>query len=279
MANNYFITGAPKSGKTAVLHELVKILKKRGVNVGGILSVSEREHGTKEKYEVVDISTDERVVLASIDGDGPKVSKYHVNIRNFEELVIPTMRFAPNYDVFIIDEIGPMEMRSTWFGDLLADILTHDVPVVAALNEEYVRDYKAWGRVIRLDGRNVETTVEFLLDRVGITKELKIGKKPKKKKITKIKQKAKPKIKKPKKIIKPSKKTKKLVKTKKVVKKPSKPVKKIKIQKKTKQIKKKRVTKPKTQIKSKKQTKKKSKVKKQRRKKGLFSWVKDTIGL
>lgn len=265
MANNYFITGAPKSGKTAVLHELVDILKERGVNVGGILSVPTKEHGTREKYEIIDISTGEKIVLASVDGDGPKVSKYHVNIRDFEDLVIPTMRFAPNYDVFIIDEIGPMEMRSTWFGDLLADILTNDVSVVAAVNEIYVRDYKAWGRLIRLDGQSKERTVEFLLDRVGAVKELKIGKK-KTRKRNKKKTKVKPKVKKPKK---PSKKpTKKKVKKKKPVKKIPKPKKKPT---------KKHVAKPKKKAKPK--IKKNVKKQTKKRKKGLFGWVKETIGL
>ena len=57
MPRNYFITGMPKAGKTALLRRLIKALKAKGLRVGGLISPEERHHGTRTGFYVKDVAS------------------------------------------------------------------------------------------------------------------------------------------------------------------------------------------------------------------------------
>lgn len=154
MTNNFFITGPVKSGKTTVLYELVKELRKKGFIVGGFISPEETHHGTREGFYIEDIETEGIANLASIGGNGPKSGKYNVNVKEFEALALKSMKNPEKYDLLVIDEIGKMEMMSTRFQDTLADILEKEIPVVASLHGSYVNTYEIFGRLYRLTDSN-----------------------------------------------------------------------------------------------------------------------------
>ncbi len=151
MPQNYFITGQPKAGKTTLLKELVAELKKSGLSVGGFVSPEERHHGTRMAFQVMDVESGKKAMLASVDGDGPKVSKYHVDVRSFEGIAVPSMEKRESYDVFVIDEIGVMEMKSGKFSALLDKILESDTPLIATLNDRYIDEFRESGDILDLD--------------------------------------------------------------------------------------------------------------------------------
>jgi nucleoside-triphosphatase len=68
------LTGAPGVGKTTVVIHVAQALKGRGVKVGGVVS---RELRTNN---MTDLASNDRNVLASIAGNGPRVGKYFVNL-------------------------------------------------------------------------------------------------------------------------------------------------------------------------------------------------------
>jgi len=154
MPNNYFISGMPKSGKTTLLGKLVERLKERGLKVGGFLSPEDKMHGARTGFRVQDIDSGKSVRLAALDIDGPKVAKYHVDMKSFDSLVAPILRNHPKYDIIIIDEIGRMEMKSTKFQDLLEELLESPTPLIASLHRDYIDDYAAWGEVLFLTPSN-----------------------------------------------------------------------------------------------------------------------------
>ncbi len=151
MPQNYFITGQPKAGKTTLLKELVAELKKSGLSVGGFVSPEERHHGTRMAFQVMDVESGKKAMLASVDGDGPKVSKYHVDVKSFEGVAVPSMEKRESYDVFVIDEIGVMEMKSGKFAALLDKILESDTPLIATLNDRYIDEFRESGDILDLD--------------------------------------------------------------------------------------------------------------------------------
>jgi nucleoside-triphosphatase len=163
MPRNYFITGEPKTGKTTLLKELVAELKKGGLRVGGFVSPEERHHGTRTAFQVMDVDTGKKAQLANVDGDGPKVSKYHVDVRSFESIAVPSMEKAGDYDVFVIDEIGVMEMKSGRFSRLLDKIMESDTPLIATLHEHYIDTYSGSGEVLDLDSENRQQVYMRLL--------------------------------------------------------------------------------------------------------------------
>jgi nucleoside-triphosphatase len=106
------LTGAPGVGKTTALIRVARALKERGVKVGGIVSRELRTNNNNDNmrigFEFIDLGTNDRNVLASIAGNGPKVGKYFVNIagcRFAAERLRNSVRIS---DVIICDEIGPM---------------------------------------------------------------------------------------------------------------------------------------------------------------------------
>jgi len=180
MPNNYFISGMPKAGKTTLLRKLVEKMREHGLKVGGFLSPEEKIHGTRTGFYVEDIETGRIETLAEEDIDGPKVAKYHVDIKSFESLAVPVLESARRYDVMIIDEIGRMEMKSAKFGELLSQVLESDTPVVATISRDYMEAYSAWGEVQILTPSNRSRIYLTLLEKVVAYKK-RIAAKAKKK--------------------------------------------------------------------------------------------------
>lgn len=173
MPQNFFITGMPKTGKTSIIRKLIEKLEEGGLKVGGFVSPGEKHHGTRTAFHVMDVETKKETILASVDGDGPKVSKYHVDIKSFESIVIPAMQKCDKYDVFVIDEIGRMEMKSRKFAWMLDKVLDSDTPLIISLSEDYVPKYGALGEVFRLQGNNSGAVLAMILRKAkeGIKKK------------------------------------------------------------------------------------------------------------
>ncbi|MFN7991205.1 MAG: nucleoside-triphosphatase [Candidatus Micrarchaeia archaeon] len=163
MPQNYFITGQPKAGKTTLLKDLVKELKSDGLKVGGFISPEERHSGTRTAFQVMDIDSGKKAGLADVKGDGPKVSKYHVDVKSFESIAVPSMERFESYDVFVIDEIGAMEMKSSRFSKLLDRILESETPLIATLNDQFVDIFGGSGEVVALDEDNRQAVYLRLL--------------------------------------------------------------------------------------------------------------------
>ena len=74
------LTGAPSVGKTTIVMDVAQKLKARGVKVGGVVSRELRTGNVRIGFEFIDLATNDRDVLASVTGNGPRVGKYFVNL-------------------------------------------------------------------------------------------------------------------------------------------------------------------------------------------------------
>ena len=74
------LTGAPTVGKTAIVMDVAQKLKARGLRVGGVVSREVRTNNVRIGFEFIDLATNDRDILASITGNGPRVGKYYVNL-------------------------------------------------------------------------------------------------------------------------------------------------------------------------------------------------------
>ena len=75
------LTGPPGIGKTTAVLQIARVLKDRGINVGGIVSREIRVNNERVGFEFIDLITNDTNVLASISGKGPKVGKYFVSLK------------------------------------------------------------------------------------------------------------------------------------------------------------------------------------------------------
>lgn len=171
MQRNFFVTGLPKAGKTTLLRRIVNDLRGLGVRVGGFISPEEKHHGTRTGFYVQDIDTGKIARLADVNADGPKVSKYHVDIKSFESVAMPALERAAKCDAVIIDEIGRMELKSVRFAERLDGILESKTPLIASLQSDYVEQYGAYGDVLYLTGTNHEDVHAELLGKIMASRE------------------------------------------------------------------------------------------------------------
>ena len=144
-----FITGNPRCGKTTLIKELIKNYKG---SISGFIT-EEIRNKTREGFKIKDVQTGEEGILASVDLKfGPKVSKYFVNLKDIEEIAIPSLEREA--DLYIIDEIGKMELCSKLFEKKLEEILKSEKNILATLHRSYIDKYNRYGEVIWLTRKN-----------------------------------------------------------------------------------------------------------------------------
>ena len=111
------LTGSPGVGKTTVLLRVVESLKAKGYSVGGMVSREVRSDRTRIGFEILDLGSGRRGWLAHVNQKvGPRLGKYRVNLEDLDNIgANAIVSAAENFDVVVIDEIGPMELFSEKF--------------------------------------------------------------------------------------------------------------------------------------------------------------------
>jgi nucleoside-triphosphatase len=130
------LTGAPGVGKTTVLMKAVSALKEKGICLGGMLSREVRAGGKRLGFEILDLSSGRRGWLAHVNlKTGPRVGRFHVNLSDLELIGAKAIADAvENCDVIAIDEIGPMELFSEKFKEVVPKALKSYKPVLAVVH-------------------------------------------------------------------------------------------------------------------------------------------------
>ena len=142
------LTGPPGVGKTTVVIKASKILQSKGYSVDGFYSREIRERGVRVGFEIVDIKTGEKIILAHTRIDGARLGKYKVNIKGIEEFVPKLIERALAYsDIIVCDEVGPMELLSPSFKRSVSKILGSDKKAIVVVHRS-LRDplMKAFAR-------------------------------------------------------------------------------------------------------------------------------------
>lgn len=164
------VTGIPGSGKSTAVRRACEELQGRGWRIGGAICPEVRVHMVREGFEIIDLMTGERGTLAEVKpSNGPKVGKYYVKISDLEGICIPAIKRALDQaDLVVIDEVGPMEMKSPAFQNCVIDAFLSDKNLIAVVHRtlalKFSSEYKS-ARVfeITLDSRDytVKEIVRF----------------------------------------------------------------------------------------------------------------------
>ncbi|BAT72360.1 nucleoside-triphosphatase THEP1 [Thermosulfidibacter takaii ABI70S6] len=105
-----FLTGKPGVGKTTAIIKVLELLQDKGV---GFYTKEIREKGKRVGFKLV-TTWGESYIFAHVDIDGPRVSRYGVDVRVLEH-VIEKINGYSQEKFLIVDEIGKMEMLSGKF--------------------------------------------------------------------------------------------------------------------------------------------------------------------
>lgn len=124
------LTGRPGVGKTTALVKVVELVRRDGFKPAGFYTVETRELGVRTGFEIVDVATGERAVLASTkEFKGPRVGRYAVNVAGLESLAVGSVRRGlAEGDAVFVDEVGPMELLSKSFVETVRQVLRSGKP-------------------------------------------------------------------------------------------------------------------------------------------------------
>ena len=149
---NIFITGRPGIGKTILMKD---ISQKIGERAGGFYTEELRKAGQRIGFKIKTLDG-KTGLLSSIDVISPyRVGRYKVDLENFENIALPAIEDALNSSkIVMIDEIGPMELFSTKFKEIVLKALDSPNPVIATIKlkgSKFIVKVKSRGDVVLFD--------------------------------------------------------------------------------------------------------------------------------
>jgi nucleoside-triphosphatase len=129
-----YLTGNPGVGKTTVIRTIAHRLK--SVSCAGFYTEDIRQRGERIGFRIVTLDRQE-ATLASLGTRKPTVGKYSIHIEEFEELVLHYLdTIATPADLYIIDEIGKMELLSGRFRSKVLELLGQPINLLATLSKK-----------------------------------------------------------------------------------------------------------------------------------------------
>ncbi len=164
------ITGAPGSGRTELLLNVVERIK--GVQAAGFVTLERK--GAKGQWECVlkNLKGEETVFARQMKkGRGKRVGKYFVDVDAFEEAALEAIAFDPEFNLYIIGEIGVMQVMSKMFCETAKMLLKSEkVAVLSSITKMghgFIREIKRLSGVetIELNGSNNAGVEDELLVR------------------------------------------------------------------------------------------------------------------
>ncbi|HIP98920.1 TPA: NTPase [Candidatus Bipolaricaulota bacterium] len=108
------VTGHPGVGKTTLVE---RVLEEVPLAAGGMITKEIRVVGRRVGFAVIDVATGKQGVLAHIHREeGPRLGRYRVNLADLAVIGVAAIeRAIQECDLVVIDEVGPMELKSPRF--------------------------------------------------------------------------------------------------------------------------------------------------------------------
>lgn len=185
MCKAIMVSGMPGIGKTTLISNVVEIIKARGYLVGGIITQEIRDKEKRLGFEILDIYSGKKGILAHINlKKGPKIGKYVVNTKDLDEIGVAAITNSLNrseVDMIIADETGPMEITSMKFRNAVAAAISGRKPFLGTVqfklrnNLLEILHLTDLPRIIEItyDNRNIqsEKISKEILEILGKTKD------------------------------------------------------------------------------------------------------------
>ena len=128
-----FLTGSPGVGKTTLIRATTERLQ--GITCAGFYTEETRRGGQRTGFRIVTLDG-KKETLASVGTRKPTVAKYSVHVEEFEKLVLRYLNPATTpADLYVIDEIGKMELLSRQFKVAITELLAQPTSLLATITK------------------------------------------------------------------------------------------------------------------------------------------------
>ena len=133
------VTGRTGTGKTKVINTLHYRLLSNNISMGGVLTRDIKNHGKRTGIEIQNISTGISYEIANVNKKtGPRLQKFRIDLENIDNYLIKELHDSSlKTDLIIIDMIGPMELFSRKFCELIETLLKQDKKILCAIQTKY----------------------------------------------------------------------------------------------------------------------------------------------
>ena len=131
MKKKILLTGRPDCGKATLIKRVAKNLPQRAA---GFYTEEIRDGGVRVGFRLVTLEGND-AVLAHLDFKTPeRLGKYGLDLSALETVAVPAVRGAVQVrQLVVIDEIGPMEICSAIFRDVVNEALDSEVQLLATI--------------------------------------------------------------------------------------------------------------------------------------------------
>jgi nucleoside-triphosphatase len=131
MSTKILLTGRPGCGKTTLIKRVVDNLARAA---GGFYTQEMRERGRRVGFKLVTLDGNEAVFAHVKFKTSERVGKYGLDLAKLETVGVPAVREAAHERrLVVIDEIGPMEIRSPIFQDVVNEAFDSGVSILATI--------------------------------------------------------------------------------------------------------------------------------------------------
>jgi nucleoside-triphosphatase len=161
------LTGRPGCGKTTLVRRMVKELAQPA---GGFYTEEIRERGLRLGFKIVTLDGKEDVFAHVNFKTQERLGKYGLDLSPLETIGIEAVRKAVRArELTVIDEIGPMEIRSAIFREVVNEALNSGAPLLGTITARPFPFTDAIKKrrdvtLIEIRGDNREQLVSELLD-------------------------------------------------------------------------------------------------------------------
>lgn len=163
------LTGTPGVGKTTMIRATIERLE--GLACAGFYTEETRAGGQRTGFRIVTLDG-RQATLASLGSQKPTVGKYSVRVEEFEKLVLGDLGpLATAADLYVIDEIGKMELLSDRFRARIVELLGQPANLLATVSKKgngFIDQIKRRTdvEIIEVTRRNRDGLAEELVGRI-----------------------------------------------------------------------------------------------------------------
>jgi nucleoside-triphosphatase len=125
------LTGRPGCGKTTLIQRVVRDL---ALPAGGFYTKEIRERGVRVGFKLITLEAKEAVFAHVNFRTSERLGKYGLDLAKLETVGVAEVREALRArKLLVIDEIGPMELRSAIFRDVITETFETAVAILATI--------------------------------------------------------------------------------------------------------------------------------------------------